>query len=252
MDLKLKGMKALITGATRGIGRGIADRLAEEGVDLAICSRSADAVNEAATALTGKGVNVHSEALDTGDTPKLKAFVANSVKALGGLDILVHNVSGFGGTDEASWYKTFELDMMGAVRLVDAALPALRQSRAASILFIGSTAATEYFIGPRSYNALKASLIVHAGMLSQHLGPEGIRVNTVSPGPIFHKDGPWDKRKKEDPEFVKTVEQNCALKRMGTPDEVGSAVTFLVSPLASFITGTNLIVDGGFTKRVQL
>jgi len=252
MDLQLKGKKALVTGATRGIGRGIADRLAAEGAHLAICSRNEDIVKEATAALRAKGVTVYSEALDTGDAAKLKAFVANSIAALGGLDIVVHNVSGFGGTDEASWHKTFELDVLGAVRCVEAALPALRQSGAASILFIGSTAATEYFIGPRSYNALKASLIVHASMLSQHLGPEGIRVNTVSPGPIFHKDGPWDKRKKEDPQFVKQVEQHVALKRMGSPEEVGNAVAFLVSPAASFITGTNLIVDGGFTRRVQL
>jgi len=251
MDLGLKGKKALVTGATRGIGRGIAERLAAEGADVAICSRNADAVNDAAAALKAEGVNVYSEALDTRDGAKLKGFVTNAIAALGGLDILVHNVSGFGGTDEASWYTTFEVDMLGAVRCVEAARAALTRSKAGAIVFISTTAALEAFGGSRSYNALKAGLIVHANSLSQELGPLGIRVNSVSPGPIFHKDGPWDRRKKENPEFVKQVEQTCALRRLGTPEEVANGVAFLVSPAAGFITGTNLIVDGGFTKRVQ-
>ena len=251
MELELKGKKAIVTGATRGIGRAIAERFAAEGVDLGICSRNPESVREAAGALQGRGVKVYAQALDTRDGAALKGFIAQAIAALGGLDIIVHNVSGFGGTDEESWRTMFEVDMMGAVRCVEAALPALKQSKAAAAVFISTTAAVETFRGPRSYNAIKAGLIVHAKGLCHELGPAGIRVNTVSPGPIFHKDGPWDRVKKNDPAFYEQTQAAVPLRRLGKPEEVANAVVFLCSPAAAFITGANLIVDGGFTSRVQ-
>jgi len=251
MDLQLKGKKALVTGSTRGIGRAIADVLADEGVHLAICSRTEEAVREAAGALQGKGVHVFSRAFDAREGEALRGFVADAAEDLGGLDILVHNVSGWGGLDEEAWRTTFEVDMLGAVRCVDAALPALKASGSGSIVFISSTAALEAWKGARSYNAIKAALLVHANSLSQTLAEDGIRVNSVSPGPIFHKDGPWDRVKKEDPAGFEQVRENIPLKRMGTPEEVANAVAFLVSPLSGFTTGTNIVVDGGNTRRVQ-
>jgi 3-oxoacyl-[acyl-carrier protein] reductase len=251
MDLGLQGKKALVTGGTRGIGRAIADLLAAEGADLAICSRNAETVREAAAALQATGRRVHAQAVDARDGEALRGFVAGAAQALGGLDILVHNVSGWGGTDEAAWRTTFEVDLLGAVRCVDAALPALKASQAAAIVFISSTAALEAFRGPRSYNAIKAGLLAHANSLSQALAADRIRVNSVSPGPIFHKDGPWDNTKKNDPAFYEKTRDAIPLGRMGTPQEVAHAVAFLASPAASFITGTNIVVDGGFTRRVQ-
>lgn len=251
MDMGLMGKKALITGSTRGIGRAIADTLAKEGVDLAICSRNAESVGEAAEALRTLGVKAYGEAFDARDGEALRSFVANGVQELGGLDILVHNVSGWGGLDEEAWRTTFEVDMLGAVRCVDVALPALKASGTGAIVFISSTAALETWRGPRSYNAIKAALLNHANGLSQELAPENIRVNSVSPGPIFHKEGPWDKVLQSDPAFFEEVRKNIPLKRMGTPEEVAHAVTFLVSPLAAFITGANIVIDGGMTRRVQ-
>lgn len=251
MDLKLKGKKAVVTGSTRGIGRAIADTLADEGVDVAICSRTAEAVQETQATLQAKGVRVHGQAFDARDGEALRGFISRAAQALGGLDILVHNVSGFGGTDEAAWRTTFEVDLLGAVRCVDTGLSALSASGSGAIVFISSTAAVESFRGARSYNAIKAALIAHAAGLSQDLAVHGIRVNTVSPGPIFHKDGPWDRRQQEEPEFVEEIRERVPLKRFGTPHDVANAVAFLVSPAASFITGTNLIVDGGFTRRMQ-
>lgn len=251
MELDLKGKKAIVTGGTRGIGRAIAERFADEGVDLGICSRNAENVREAAEALKGRGVKVYSEAFDTRDGAALKGFVTKAVEAMGGLDIIVHNVSAFGGTDEESWRAMFEVDMMGAVRSMEAGLPALKQSKAGAVVFISSTAALETFRGPRSYNAIKAAMIAHAKGLAHELGPQGIRVNCVSPGPIFHKDGPWDRTKKNDPAFFEQTQAAVPLKRLGKPEEVANAVVFLASPAASFITGVNLIVDGGFTRRVN-
>ncbi len=251
MDLGLQGKKALVTGSTRGIGRAIAELFAAEGADVAICARTAESVREAAAALQSRGVRVHSQAFDARDGAALRAFVSGAAQALGGLDILVHNVSGWGGLDEAAWRTTFEVDLLGAVRCVEAALPALKRSGTGAIVFISSTAAVEAFRGPRSYNAIKAALIAHANSLSQALAGDGIRVNSVSPGPIFHTDGPWDTVKRSDPAFFETVRAGIPLGRHGTPQEVANAVAFLASPAASFITGTNLIVDGGFTRRVQ-
>lgn len=251
MDLGLKGRKALVTGGTRGIGFAIADTLATEGAAVAICSRTPETVRTAADALRKRGGQVHAEAVDASDGEALRAFIAGSVAALGGLDILVHNVSGWGGLDEAAWRTTFEVDLLGAVRCVDAALPALKQSEAAAIVFISSTAAVEAFRGPRSYNAIKAALLAHANSLSQALAGDRIRVNAVSPGPVFHKDGPWDRVKRDDPAMYEKVRDSIPLGRMGSPQEVANAVAFLASPAAGFITGTNIIVDGGFTRRVQ-
>ena len=251
MELGLKGKKAIVTGATRGIGRAIAENFAAEGVDLGICSRNPDSVREATGALESRGVKVFSKPADLSDGAQLTAFIEEAVAGLGGLDILVHNVTGFGGVDEAAWRTTFEVDMLGAWRSVNCALPALRNSEAGAIVFIGTTAAVETWRGARSYNAIKAGLIVHANGLSQELGPEGIRVNTVSPGPIYHKDGPWDLVERNDRPFFEQTRDAVALGRMGKPEEVANAVAFLASPAASFITGANLIVDGGLTKRVD-
>ncbi len=251
MDLGLKGKKALITGSTRGIGRAIAEVLAREGTDLAICSRNEEAVAVAAAALRGTGVRVHGKAFDARDGEALRGFVNEAAQALEGLDILVHNVSGWGGLDEEDWRTTFEVDMLGAVRCVDEALPALKQSGEGAIIFISSTAALEAWRGARSYNAIKAGLITHANSLSQVLAPDNIRVNTVSPGPIFHKDGPWDRVQKNDPTFFEQVRGSIPIGHLGTPEDVAHAVAFLASPCASFITGTNIIVDGGHTRRVQ-
>ena len=251
MDLGLQGKKAIVTGASRGIGRCIANALADEGVDLAICSRSAEGLEEARKALEGRGVRVVAQALDVADGDALKEWIGAAASELGCLDILVSNPSGGNGTDEKSWKANFEVDLMGAVRSVDAATPHLAQSEAASVLFIGTTAAVETFMGPTSYNAIKAALITHANGLSQTLGPQGIRVNVVSPGPIYFEGGAWDTIKQHMKPMYESTVAACPNGRLGTPEEVANAVAFLASPAASLISGVNLVTDGGFTKRVN-
>lgn len=251
MDLGLKGKKALVTGASRGLGRAIAETLAAEGVDLAICSRTEESLAEAATALEATGVRVFSKPVDVADGAALQAFIAESIDALGGLDILVSNPSGGNGTDEAAWRANFEVDLLGAVRSVEAAQEALETSDAASVIFIGTTAAVETFIGPTSYNAIKAAMVTHANGLSQSLGPKGIRVNTVSPGPIFVEGGSWDRIKQGRPAMYEEALAGHPGGRLGEAQDVANATVFLASPAASHITGVNLIIDGGFTKRVN-
>jgi 3-oxoacyl-[acyl-carrier protein] reductase len=251
MDLGLEGKKALVTGASRGLGRAIAETLASEGVDLAICGRTADTLEEAAKSLESKGVKVYSKIVDVGDGDALKGFISDSVAELGGLDILVSNPSGGNGVDEAAWRANFEVDLLGAVRSVEAATPALVESSAASVIFIGTTAAVETFMGPTSYNAIKAALITHANGLSQSLGSKGIRVNTISPGPIFVEGGSWDRIKQHRAEMYEDAQKTHPGGELGEAQDVANATVFLSSPAAKHITGVNLVVDGGYTKRVN-
>lgn len=251
MDLGLRGKKAIITGGSRGIGRAIAEGLADEGVDLAICSRTAEGVETAKKELESKGVKVFGEAVDVGDADALKAFIESAAEQLGGIDILISNPSGGNGTDEKSWKANFEVDLMGAVRSVNAAVPFLAKSDAASVIFIGTTAAVETFMGPTSYNALKAALITHANGLSQTLGPQGVRVNVISPGPIFIEGGAWDTIKQHMKPMYDSTVAACPNGRLGTAEEIANTAVFLASSAASLVTGVNLVVDGGFTKRVN-
>ncbi len=184
------------------------------------------------------------------DGDALKGFVAAAGEALGGLDILVCNASAGSGMGDPAWQANFDIDVMGSARAVEAAVPLLGASDAGSIVFISSTAALEFLGVPQPYNAMKAALIAHASDLSQALARQGIRVNVVSPGPIFFEGGNWEMIQQTMPAIYEQALAQCAIGRMGTPEEVARTVTFLASPAASLVTGANLVVDGGFTKRV--
>jgi 3-oxoacyl-[acyl-carrier protein] reductase len=251
MDLGLKGRKAIITGGSRGLGRAAAETLAAEGCDVAICSRGAEGVETAKKSLEAKGVKVFAQAVDVGDKEALESFIAAAIADLGGLDILISNPSGGNGVDEAAWKANFEVDLMGAVRSVNASVAALSESDSASVTFISSTAAVETFMGPTSYNAIKAGLITHANGLSQALAPKGIRVNTVSPGPIMIEGGSWDMIKTHNEGMYNATVAQIPAGRLGTDQEVADAITFLSSPRSGFTTGVNFVIDGGFTKRVN-
>jgi 3-oxoacyl-[acyl-carrier protein] reductase len=258
MDLGLQGRNAVVTGATRGIGRAIAEHLAAEGCNVAICARDRAAVEAAVAALRAKGVRATGRALDIGDGPALRGWIAAAGAELGGLDILVSNVSAMGGlAGEAGWRRYFEIDVLGTLRAVEAAVPLLEASSAGAIVQIASIAAIEvgHDIFPdgflQAYGAMKAALTNYMAELSRTLGPKGIRANTVTPGPIYFPGGVWHKREQEgNPMYAKAV-AHARLGRLGRPEDVARAVAFLASPAAGHISGANLVVDGAFTRRVN-
>jgi 3-oxoacyl-[acyl-carrier protein] reductase len=252
MDLQLQGKVALITGSTKGIGRAIAATLADEGCHLGICARNLKEVEAAARELRAKGVKVVGEVVDITNASSYENWVKRCATELGGVDIFVPNVSA-GGADvgEEGWRANFEADMLGTWRGVQAVLPYLQQSKAAAIVMISSTAAFEGFVGASPYGAMKAALLNYSGNLALELAAKGIRVNAVSPGPIFIEGGAWDQIKQAMPEFYGATLAKIPCGRMGSAAEVAAQVALLASPRAGFTTGTNVVIDGGFTQRLQ-
>jgi 3-oxoacyl-[acyl-carrier protein] reductase len=252
MDLKLSGRKAILAGASKGLGRYAAEQLAAEGVDIAFCARDQGSIDEAAASLRRHGHAVHGASVDLADPAAYRAWVDTAAAALGGCDIFISFASAGGPpASEESWKNAFEVDVMGTWRGIDAALPHLAKSDAATIIVIGTNVSIEPSFGPQPYAAMKAAIIHHAGALAQRLAPQGIRVNTVSPGPIFIKDGSWDKIKQGRPELYEATLAKVPAGRLGDPEEVAAAIAFLASPVAGFISGTNLVIDGAMTKRIQ-
>ena len=253
MDLGLKGLKALVTGGTKGIGGAIALTLAREGANVAICSRHADEVASSVAALKALGVKAFGLAADVGDPKALKAWVDASADALGGIDIVVANVSALAiSPTEESWERGFQVDMMGTVRLVEAAMPRLEQSKHAAIVTISSVSGREIDFASGPYGAFKAAIVHYTQGLAYHLAGKKIRANTVSPGNTYFKGGVWEQIKHGNPALYKMALGMNPTGRMGTPQEMANAAVFLASPAASFVTGTNLVVDGALTKGVQL
>ncbi|MDE2081655.1 MAG: SDR family oxidoreductase [Burkholderiales bacterium] len=252
MDLGLRGLKAIVTGGTKGIGRAIAQTLAAEGAHVAFCARNADEVAQTVKDFGRYGVQLLGRVVDVADGPALAAFVAEAAAAFGGIDIVVANVSALAiPNDEANWQKSFEVDMMGTVRVVNAAMPFLEQSAHASIVTISSVSGREIDFASGPYGAFKAAIIHYTQGLAYHLAGKKIRANTVSPGNTYFKGGVWEQIEHGNPELFKMALGLNPTGRMGTPQEMANAAVFLASPAASFITGTNLVVDGALTKGVQ-
>lgn len=252
MDLGLKGLNAIVTGGSKGIGRRAADLFAEEGANVSICARKD--VEGCVDELRRKGVKGFGEAIDVGDKAALEGWINNSAKALGGIDIVIANVSALAAAEdsEASWQAQFDIDMMHTVRTVNAALPYLEKSRWPSIVIVSSVSGREIDFTSPAYGAIKAALIHYAHGLAHKLAPKMIRVNSVSPGNVYFKGGIWNYVEDNLPDLFKSAMSLNPTGRMATPEEIAKGIVFLASPASSFTMGTNLVIDGALTKGVQL
>jgi NAD(P)-dependent dehydrogenase (short-subunit alcohol dehydrogenase family) len=253
MDLGLKGLRALVTGGTKGIGRRCADLFADEGASVSICARDAEAVDATVSALAAKGARAFGQSVNVADKVALEAWVMASAEALGGIDIVVGNVSALAvSDDEAAWEAEFQTDMMHCVRLVNAAMPWLERSPSASITLISSVSGREVdFTGP-AYGVFKAALPRYAQDLAHKLAPKMIRANTVSPGNTYFDGGIWQWIETNNPSLFAEALRLNPTGRMAKPEEIARGVVFLASPASSFTTGTNLVIDGALTRGVQL
>ncbi len=251
MDLQLKGQTALVTGSTKGIGRAIIETLSDEGCNIALCARSADSVAEAVAAMEAKGVKAFGKELDVADGDAFKAFIDEAAGALGGIDIFVSNVSGSNAPGDAGWKSQFDYNILSAVHGVEGCMPYLEKSSNGNVVMISTTAALEHFMNAGPYNAMKAGLLNYSGALSQELGVKGIRVNAVSPGPIYIEGGAWNMIKDNMAPFYESTLAQIPLGRLGSAEEVAAQVALLASPRGGFTTGTNVVIDGGMTKRIQ-
>ena len=253
MDLQLTGRRALVTGGTRGIGRAVVETFLAEGAAVAFCARNPAEVEATTAELSRDGATVVGTVLDVADAEGMSAWVAASAQLLGGIDIVVSNVSALAIPDtEANWATSFAVDLMGTVHLVNAAMAHLQASGVGSIVTVSSVSAREVDFAAGPYGTFKAALVHYTQGLAFQLAGKGVRANSVSPGNTFFEGGVWDSIKTGDPQLYETALALNPTGHMGTPQEMARSIVFLASPVSSFTTGTNLVVDGALTRGVQL
>lgn len=248
MELGLNRKAVAITGGSRGIGKAIATAFAAEGAHVAICARGERALRQTEKQLEGTGVKVHASICDVSAPGAVEGFLEDARAALGRLDALVNNASGFGlGDDPESWRRSLDVDLLATVRATQKIVPCLLEVGGGSIVSISSTAGLEA-PAPPAYAAAKAALVSYSKQMAIQLAPRNIRVNCVAPGAIEFPGGLWEKVRSSDPQQYQSVRRTIPFGRLGKPEEVASAVVFLCSDAASWITGATLAIDGGQHK----
>ena len=252
MDLQLNGTRVLVTGGTRGIGRAIVEAFLQEGATVGFCARNADEVAATQAALEDVG-SVTGTVVDVGDADALAAWVEESARAFGGLDVIVANVSALAIPDsEENWQASLNVDLMHTVRLVRAAMPHLERSNAASIVAISSVSGRESDFASGPYGTAKTAIVGYINGLAMQLAEKGIRANTVSPGNTYFDGGVWQSIETGNPELYDMAVGLNPTGHMGTPEEIAGPVVFLASPVARRVSGTNFVVDGALTRGIQL
>jgi 3-oxoacyl-[acyl-carrier protein] reductase len=258
MDLGLQNKVALVTGASRGLGRAMAHALADEGMCVSICARTEQTVTEAVAAVAKSGAMARPAMGFVGDITKLddaQRWVEESLKKFGGIDVLVNNAGAahpgaLADLPESAWQAQFDLNLFAPVRLARLCAPHMEKRGGGSIINIGSIYGRESG-GPLTYNASKAALHSFTKMLAREFAPKNIRVNTIAPGSILTAGGNWERRFRENPAFEKDfISHEMPAGRLGRPEEVAYAVVMLASPRASWITGANIPVDGAQSRSI--
>ena len=259
MDLGLRGKAALVTGASRGIGRGIALELAREGCQVVLCARGKEALDGAAAEARALGARTVAIAADVTTAEGVRGTVEATLAAFGGVDILVNNVGGSTGssfleTSVEDWQRALDLNLFPAVRLSRLLVPSMRARGGGAIVNIVSIYGREWggsYVRRPTYIAAKAAEIGMSKALAMELAPLGIRVNAVAPGSVIFPGGGWEKRTKEDPPGIAAfLKADLPLGRFGRPEEVGRVVAFLASDAASLVLGACLNVDGGQSRAL--
>lgn len=258
MDLGLKGKRALVTGGSHGIGLATACALAQEGCDVAICSRTRTRLASAADRVRTFGHIVLAEPCDVHSSEAIKTFCDLVLDDWGGIDILVNNVGGGGRwgkpsveeTDERVWMEVYEKNALAAIRFTVRMLPHMRKQKWGRVVTITSRLGREGG-GRPWFNMAKAaqtSMMKTLGM-DHELAGDGVTFNSVAPGNIMIPDTGWETEMRTEPErFQRLVAQECPLGRLGTPEEVGAVVAFICSRQASLINGAAIAVDGGESR----
>jgi 3-oxoacyl-[acyl-carrier protein] reductase len=245
MLLDLNGRNAIITGGSRGIGRSIALAYARAGANVSICARGEAALNATAAELRNCGHKVHAATCDLADGPAVASYITAAAQALGGIDVLVNNASGFGlSDDEAGWSASINVDLLAPVRASRAALPYLEKSQG-SILHISSISGLTHSARTPPYGAVKAALIQLTLSQAASLAAKHIRVNCIAPGSIEFPGGAWEQRKTTAPQLYDAILRSIRFGRLGTPEEIANVALFLASSAASWVTGQTIAVDGG-------
>ena len=250
MTFDFTGKRVVVCGGSRGIGRSIALGFAEAGAGVSICARDKGSREATRGELARFGGTAHAAPCDLADEKAIAGYIPAAAEALGGIDILVNNASALAvGDDEAAWEASVAVDVLAVVRASRAALPYLETAMAergsASIVNISSISAYHPSLRTPAYGAAKAASIHYTGSQAALLARKGIRVNCIAPGSIEFPGGTWEKRKTSDPELYRRIFKSIPFGRLGRPEEIANVALFLASPLAAWITGQTLTVDGG-------